>query len=308
MPNSRVQWIDDHPVAAFFVGALAYTWIVSAPAVFMPASWTSAILIYVGSFGPPLSAAAVTWLRGDDVKAWARQITKWNVGVRWWAVAFGLPLVAAGLITAGIFAVQGPVAFGQDLPSPLIIVAVFLFTMVLSGGLNEEPGWRGFAQARLNERYGALQASLIIGVVWALWHLPYFLAPVTPHSSFPLVNQIGWVGGILTLSIILAWVYNSTGSVLLVMVLHAMANTADMLIPLVPDQILVEGVINERAVGTVTVVHLAVYVLIALAIVAYYGRDRLADGPIPTAADVGARDRDSETLDKPTSVQPGSDT
>jgi len=102
-----------------------------------------------------------------------------------------------------------------------------------------------------------------------------------------LVNQLGWVGGILTLSVVLAWLYNSTGSVLLAMVLHAMANTADMLIPLAADRILVDGVVNERAVGVVTSVHLAVYVLIALGLVAYYGRDTLARGPIPTSSDVG---------------------
>lgn len=273
-------------MAAFFVGAYVYTWVVSAPAVFMEPSWTAAVLVYVGSFGPPVSAAAVTWLRGDDVRAWARQITKWRVGWRWWVVAFGLPIVAAALIAVGIFAVRGPVDFGQALPSPAVFVGPFLFALVLSGGLNEEPGWRGFAQTRLNDRYGALRASLLVGVIWAGWHLPYFFAPVTPHSNFPLVNRLGWFGGILALSIILGWAYNSTGSVLVAMVLHAMANTADVLVPLSAERILVDGVVDERAVGTV-VVHLLVYVVIALAVVAYYGRDTLARGPIPSAADVG---------------------
>lgn len=76
MTNALHPWIDDHPVAAFFVGAYAFTWLVSLPAVFVLPNWSAAILVYVGSFGPPVSVATVTWLRGDDVRDWARQITR----------------------------------------------------------------------------------------------------------------------------------------------------------------------------------------------------------------------------------------
>lgn len=287
MSKSRLPWIDDHPVAAFFVGAYAYTWIISAPALFMEPSWTAAILIYVGSFGPPVSAAAVTWLRGDDVREWARQITRWRVGWHWWIVALGLPVGIAAAVTGVLVGIGGPVDLGQATPSPVLLAFIFLFALIVSGGLNEEPGWRGFAQARLNDQYSALTASLIIGVVWAGWHLPYFFAPVTPHSEFPLVNQVGWFFGILLLSIILAWAYNGTGSVLIVMVLHAMANSADIIIPLAPDQIVVEGVTDEYAVGMVVVAQLLVQLLVVIVIIAYYGRESLARGRIPGAADVG---------------------
>ncbi|SEQ97376.1 CPBP family intramembrane glutamic endopeptidase [Natrinema salaciae] len=287
MSSSRFPWINDHPVAAFFVGAYAYTWIISAPALFMEPSLTAAILIYVGSFGPPISAAAVTWLRGDDVGAWARQLTRWRVGWQWWIVALGLPVGIAAAVTGLLVGIGGPVDLGQAMPSPVLFVGIFLFALLVSGGLNEEPGWRGFAQARLNDHYSALTASLIIGVVWAGWHLPYFFAPVTPHSEFPLVNQVGWFFGILLLSIILAWAYNGTGSVLIVMVLHAMANSADVILPLAPDQIVVEGVVDEHAVGTVVVAQLLVQLLVVVVLVAYYGRESLARGRIPGAADVG---------------------
>jgi membrane protease YdiL (CAAX protease family) len=289
MGVSSIPLVEDRPVVAFFLGAYLYTWVVSAPAVFMEPSWSAAILVYVGSFGPPISAAVVTWLRGDDVRAWARQITRWRVGWKWWAVAAGLPIAAAVGITLVLVVVRGPVDLGQAFPSPILFAVIFLFALLLSGGLNEEPGWRGFAQPHLNERYGAVPASLLIGVVWAGWHAPYFVIPVTPHSSFPLVNTLGWVGGILTLSILLGWLYNNTGSVLLAMVLHAMANTADVVIPLAADQIVIDGIIDESAVGVVTVVHLAVYVFIVFAVIAVYGRERLTDGEMPDATDAGAR-------------------
>lgn len=284
MSNSRLPWVDDHPVAAFFVGTYAFTWIISAPAAFMDEGWTPWIIIYIGSFGPFVSAATVTWLRGDEVGAWARQISRWRVGWRWWIAAFGVPVAIVAVTTFILLGIGGPVDLDQPFQSPVLIAIIFLFGLTVSGGLNEEPGWRGFAQPYLNDRFDALTASLIIGVVWAVWHLPYFLIPFAPHSGFTVVNQVGWFVGVILLSVILAWAYNGTGSVLIVMVLHAMVNTADVLLPLAPDQLVVDNVIVETAVATVTVTQTAVTLLVVLGIVAYFGRESLASGAIPGAA------------------------
>ena len=99
MADPQTSWIDTHPAAAFFVGAYAFTWIISAPAAFMEESWAPWILIYFASFGPPVSAAVVTWLRGDDVRTWARQIVRWNVGWPWWVAAFGIPVGIVAVTT-----------------------------------------------------------------------------------------------------------------------------------------------------------------------------------------------------------------
>lgn len=286
MADSRIPWVNSHPVAAFSIGAYAYTWVISAPAYFMEESWTPWILIYIGSFGPPVSAAIVTWLQGESVRAWARQIGRWRVGWFWWVVAFGLPIGIIIVTTGILMAIGGPVDPAQLSASPFLIAVVFVFGLTVSGGLNEEPGWRGFAQPYLNDQYSALTASLIIGIVWAGWHLPYFVIPITPHSGFTLVNQIGWFLGILLLSTILAWAYNNTGSVLIVMVLHAMVNTADILLPLAPEQIAVDGIINEPAVATVTITQLAVQLLVVLLIIGYFGHRFLAHRDIPGVAHV----------------------
>ena len=284
MADPQTSWIDTHPAAAFFVGAYAFTWIISAPAAFMEESWAPWILIYFASFGPPVSAAAVTWLRGDDVRTWARQIVRWNVGWPWWVAAFGIPVGIVAVTTIILATIGGPVDLNQPSQSPVLIAIVFIFGLTVSGGLNEEPGWRGFAQPHLNERYNALSASLIIGVVWAGWHLPYFLIHITPHSDFTLANQIGWFASIVLLSVVLACAYNNTGSVLIVMVLHAMVNTADILLPLAPDVLVVDGVIDETAVATVTATQVLVTLLVVLAIVGYFGRESLAHGDIPGVA------------------------
>lgn len=284
MAESRISWVDSHPLAAFVVGAYVYTWLVSAPAFFMEEGWTPWILIYIGSFGPPISAAVVTWLQGHSVRAWARQIGRWRVGWTWWLAAFGVPLAIIVGTTGILVAIGGPVDPRRLSASPALVAVIFLFGLTVSGGLNEEPGWRGFAQPHLNDEHSALTASLIVGVVWAVWHLPYFFIPITPHSGFTFVNQIGWFLGIVFLSVILGWAYNNTGSVLIVMVLHAMANTADVLLPLVPEEIARDGVIIESAVATVTVTQLAVQLLVVLGIVAYFGHRSLAHRGIPGVA------------------------
>ena len=290
MPQPRSSWVDAHPVTAFVIGAYAFTWIVSAPAYFMELSWTPWILIYIGSFGPPISAGVVTWLQGESVRAWARQIGRWRVGWPWWLAAFGVPLAIIGVTTVILLGTGGPVDPAQLSASPATIALVFIFGLTVSGGLNEEPGWRGFMQPYLNDRYTALRtASLIVGVVWAIWHLPYFIIPITPHSNFTPVNQIGWFVGILLLSVILAWGYNNTGSVLIVMVLHAMANTADVLLPLAPDRIVQDGVVIESAVATVTLTQLAVQLIAVLIIIAYFGRRTLARREMPGVASVQGR-------------------
>ena len=99
---------------------------------------------------------------------------------------------------------------------------LFPLTLLIGGPLGEEIGWRGYALPRLQARRSALSASLIIGVIWALWHLPLWLtgAPGRTPSLYA-----AFVVSVIALSVILTWVYNSSGGSLLVVVLiHATVN------------------------------------------------------------------------------------
>jgi len=95
---------------------------------------------------------------------------------------------------------------------------VFPLVMVLGGPLGEEPAWRGLALARVAERRPMLQASLAVGLVWFAWHLPLLLA--RPGELAP-----GFVG-ILSASVVFAWLYQrSAGVVLLPLLMHTAQNT-----------------------------------------------------------------------------------
>jgi membrane protease YdiL (CAAX protease family) len=101
---------------------------------------------------------------------------------------------------------------------------------MLAGSIGEEFGWRGFAQPRLQSRYGALVASLIVGFVWGTFHL--WIMPICPHClSFTDVVVTQYLRLIGT-AVIYAWLYNSSnGSLLLVMIAHAAHNLTVDLMP-----------------------------------------------------------------------------
>lgn len=145
----------------------------------------------------------------------------------WWYV-FAIAYVAAvKLLVAVVYRVGagGWPAFGR-VPVLLMLGAILVSTPVQAG---EEIGWRGFALPRLAVRLGLPRASILLGVLWAGWHLPLFfiLTGDTLHQSFPV-----YLLQVTALSIIFAWLYwRSGGSLLLVMLMHAAVNNTKDIVP-----------------------------------------------------------------------------
>ena len=155
-----------------------------------------------------------------------RRVIQWRVGARWYLFAVGF--MAAIKIAAALLhrvAVGAWPRFGSD-PWYLIVAAIVISTPFQSG---EEIGWRGYALPRLAARFGYPGASLILGVIWACWHLPIFFMPGadTYGQSFPL-----YVLQVTALSVALAWLYmNTNGSLLLVMLMHSAVNQTKDIVP-----------------------------------------------------------------------------
>jgi uncharacterized protein len=106
--------------------------------------------------------------------------------------------------------------------SVLTVLAMFAFSIFPGSALGEELGWRGFALPHLQDGHSALSATLILGPLWGVWHLPLWLTGSTsnPLTLFPI-----FVISVVAMSVLLTWVYNGTeGSLLLVVLLHATAN------------------------------------------------------------------------------------
>jgi membrane protease YdiL (CAAX protease family) len=106
----------------------------------------------------------------------------------------------------------------------IALLLEFLRGFFMTGGINEESGWRGFALPRLQTRYPVLTASVIVGVLWALWHLPYDLAPDNRGGSLLwfLEYRLFWR---VVFAVIMAWLYNRTnGSLLAPVLFHPAMN------------------------------------------------------------------------------------
>jgi hypothetical protein len=140
--------------------------------------------------GPALAGAVVTWLDGGSVRAWARQIVRLRVAPRRFLATFLLPLLVVGLASVAISFFDTNVDLAV-LSGRLSLVLGSEVFAALIGGRNEEPGWRGFARPRLEERYTPVPATLSLG---AFWHLPHLVAdPNAVHSFAWLVEDISGV-------------------------------------------------------------------------------------------------------------------
>ncbi len=224
---------------AFFALAFSWSWICwLLSSVIRPQLPTlGMVLLIAGNFGPSIAAIAVVrYASGQDgLHRWLRRSLQWRVGGCWLALSFFLPLAVMGLAAAGHIALGGTIAPSPASGRVLLVVVNFGLVLVLGGPLGEEFGWRGYALPVLQERYSWRVASLVLGLVWGVWHLPLFYMADTAQSVIPV-----WLFMVSTvaLSVLYAWLFNHTkGSVLPALVLHTAVNAWGLVIPIMvmPD-------------------------------------------------------------------------
>ena len=204
-----------HPLVVFFVLAYALSW---WPWILYAFDLSPLPIVGFGPFLAAIVVLAVT--RGKaGVMALLRRMVRWRVSPVWYAVALLLPvaITVAATVLNVLFGAQAPSS--AELSGWTGLVPGFFLLLLIPGfgGAWEEPGWRGYALPRLQVGRSALLASLILGLLWAFWHLPLMV-----------VGEVNWSDIVLVIaaSVVFAWVFNSaSGSVLIAMVMHATNNT-----------------------------------------------------------------------------------
>ena len=226
MTANRSNLARRHSLPLFFFLAYALSWAVEIPLALRAQGLITAnipvSLHYLAAYGPMLAAIIITGLADgqEGLRALFGRMLRWRVRPVWWLVAFA-PLVAYALLTLVLrfipgqgagFAPLGQIDFLPNLGAGALLVWFLTF------GLGEETGWRGYALPRLQQGRSALRATVILWSLWALWHLPLFF------YVYDVTIIAGFLFGLLAGAITFTWLYNSTGSVLLVAVWHAAFN------------------------------------------------------------------------------------
>lgn len=227
----------------FFLLTFVYSWVIWIPSVLdgigielpFDVAGYSMVVVIIGAFAP-LMAAITLVARADGwkgTKTFLKQSLDFHFKPIYLVVAFTLPLLIHAIAHYLAPAVGFEVAetlFPTETSVPPIVMAIpYLLLMLLIGGGQEEFGWRGYAQEPLQEKYGVIPASLIIGVIWGIWHLPLWFMSGDLHSAY---SFLAFVIMTTSISLMYAWLYNASGKkLIIVMLFHAMNNTAAPLLP-----------------------------------------------------------------------------
>ncbi len=227
--------LETKKLLLFLSVTFAFSWIFWIPKaliaqeVLSPSAFTNVLeFLNLGAFGPLVGAFIATY--AYDGKSGILALLKRAVSIKFnkkWLIPTLLlmPVITGGALLIG-YLVGG--AF-PDLPllyAPHLIIYWFVYLFLTSGPLQEEFGWRGYALDRLQSRHTALTASIVLGFIWAMWHMPLnFTSGIGDQYSLVISTVIGSIISLMLISIFFTWIYNNTGkSILVAMLFHASMN------------------------------------------------------------------------------------
>ena len=191
-----------------------------------------ALSIALGTFAPTISAFIVTYIeeKSDGV------IDLFKRGVQCRKKSY---LILSIILIPGLCFLSLLLAIVTEGRVPSEIgtltawennIPLVISTFFLGGPLQEEFGWRGFVLDRLQKKYSALKSSLIVGIIWGFWHLPFFFLTGAYQYEEPFYS---FLTSVMLVSVLFSWLYNNTnGSVLVAMILHTSFNVSYWIIPI----------------------------------------------------------------------------
>ena len=269
-----------YPLVAFFVLAYGITWLLWAPLVFAGVPAFSATrhvptlaalpAVAVGVTGSALFMTWVTQGRAGLRRLFDR-LRCWDVGLRWYAVALLLVPLGEVLLTA---VVTGPGALRALTPAALAVYPAAYASHFIFGPLFEETGWRGFALPRMQQRFGPMRGTLLLGLLWAGWHFFLYLpAWLDAGAVGAAADALIFVAFTVAVSVLFTWLSNNTrASLLLAILLHGSFDGTATYVQVLADR----GVISPEAAAFGAGFGALIVAVLAAVIVAWVTRRRLS--------------------------------
>lgn len=218
MPKARSSIAIE--LVTFMVLAFAITWAVGSlilisnqaellgsapvnPTLALPIGAAFTLLL-VGDIGPAIAAMLTVAMfeGGRGVLSLLGQLKRWRIAGYWYAIGLIGP-TAISLIAIAVF-----VAVGGRMDQSWIALQPGRIALTAVGGWGEELGWRGFAQPRLQGPFGAATGAVVVGVMWSVWHQWQIVAP--GGAAFTWDGAAWSMLYLISISILFAWIYNST--------------------------------------------------------------------------------------------------
>ncbi|MDR4189734.1 CPBP family intramembrane glutamic endopeptidase [Bacillus pseudomycoides] len=172
------------------------------------------ILFVFGGIMPAISAISLKKKYGskEEFRVFIKNIVNAKHHFAWYILLIVLAFISCYL----------PTLFGGATMQKPLYVALFNFPMMIIGGGVEEIGWRGFLQPALQKRFSSFLSTMIVSIIWAVWHLPLWFIPGTNQSQ---INFIYFIITIIAVSFIYTTIYNATKSIFMCLVFHALMNS-----------------------------------------------------------------------------------
>ncbi len=233
------------------------------------------ILTILAAFAPTFAAIfLIVFFSDSETKKdfWKRVINFKRIKRNWYIISLVLFPILISLAFLIYYLIGGnfPPLDGlmEAIQSPLSFIG-FIVVIILGGPLAEELGWRGYALDPLIKRRKPLKASVILWVIWAIWHLPLSFIPATPQNTIGFwISYWTWFIQVIALTVIITWIYKKNNrSIIIAIFLHFMSNlTFSLIIPIFTPSGY-EIPVNADIILTI------LHVLIAVIIVLFIGKD-----------------------------------
>jgi membrane protease YdiL (CAAX protease family) len=233
--NPLQEFLKRHALPIGICLMFLFTWPIEfSGAGVLPIRFPDFVYVFMG-WGFVMASLLMTRLTlgTQGVDGLLRRFLIWRVGWKWYLALLIIPAIDLGAIglhaainhvtpdlrSTGAFAI-----FGSSPTMLMLVIPILLVEGFLNG---EEIGWRGYVLPRLQARYDALYSALVVGLIWAVWHIPRFI-------GFLDTMAMSWyLLGVLAKSVFITWIYNGTrGSLLLATLCHSLWNTAGFYLPL----------------------------------------------------------------------------